>query len=261
MLLLYYIKVVGFDGTYKNMNLENILQNSGLSEKQAQIYLACLELGPSAVQKIAFKSNISRSTAYEVLDSLIKKGLVNTYLKKKVSYFNAIDPEEYINQSREKIEMLNQALPNFNALFRKSKESPSVRLYEGEAGMKIVFKEMIKEAKELIGFGSSDDFVNKFKDLHQYFLENRLKKKIMLRLILKSAANAQERKELGPTELRSVRILPEGFDYHGLIYIWQNKVALFSLSDNPLALIVESKELSGMQKAFFDYMWGTLPTE
>jgi sugar-specific transcriptional regulator TrmB len=241
------------------MNLESVLQNSGLTEKQARIYLACLELGPSTVQKISTKANISRSTAYEVLDSLIKKGLVNTYLKKKVSHFNAIDPEEYINQSQEKIEILSQALPNFNALFQKPKEKPSVRLYEGKEGMKIVFKEILKESRELICFGSSDDFINKLKDLHKYFLENRLKKKIPLRLILTNSAKAKERMELGIKELRLVKILPEDFEYHGLVYVWKDKIALFSLANDFIALVIESKELSRMQKTFFEYIWKTLP--
>lgn len=72
---------------------EQSLKNLDLSEKEAVVYLASLELGSSTIQEIAKKSQISRSTAYEVIESLIKKGLMSSLTKGKKKYFSAAAPE------------------------------------------------------------------------------------------------------------------------------------------------------------------------
>lgn len=72
--------------------LAKILQNIGLTEKEAKVYLACLELGPQPVSEIAKKARINRVTAYDILEKLLKKGLVNFVTKEKIKFFNATDP-------------------------------------------------------------------------------------------------------------------------------------------------------------------------
>ena len=51
------------------------LQDAGLSETEAKIYLAALELGQTSVSRIARKSGIKRTTIYLSLENLMEKGL------------------------------------------------------------------------------------------------------------------------------------------------------------------------------------------
>ena len=48
----------------------------GLSAKEAKVYLALLELGPSTMTEVARVANINRTTGYPVLETLAAKGLV-----------------------------------------------------------------------------------------------------------------------------------------------------------------------------------------
>ena len=50
----------------------------GLSEKEASVYIALLELEVAVVQEIASAAGINRSSTYVVLEALQKRGLVNT---------------------------------------------------------------------------------------------------------------------------------------------------------------------------------------
>ena len=61
----------------ENQALNDILKKSGFSEKEIGVYSALLELGSSVVSDIAKKARVIRSTAYVVLDSLAKRGLVS----------------------------------------------------------------------------------------------------------------------------------------------------------------------------------------
>ena len=71
----------------------NDLMDIGLSEKEAAVYLALLELGSDTVQHIAKKSAVNRATTYVILDSLKKKGVVSTVEKGTKTHFQAESPE------------------------------------------------------------------------------------------------------------------------------------------------------------------------
>ena len=73
---------------------ENVLKQTGLTEKQAKIYLACLELGQAKVPEIAKKAEIKRTTAYGILDELVSLGLVNYSQKNKQKLYRAGNPDQ-----------------------------------------------------------------------------------------------------------------------------------------------------------------------
>ncbi|MEY4744239.1 MAG: hypothetical protein RL272_184, partial [Candidatus Parcubacteria bacterium] len=68
-------------------DLAKELQKIGLSENEAKVYLAGLELGPSTAQMMAAKATVSRPTTYIMIESLIKRGLMSSFQKGKKRYF------------------------------------------------------------------------------------------------------------------------------------------------------------------------------
>jgi len=62
------------------------LEKSGLSDKEALVYLSLLELGGAFPSKIAEYSGLNRSTVYMVLLNLSVRGLVNE-IEKKNKFF------------------------------------------------------------------------------------------------------------------------------------------------------------------------------
>ncbi len=240
------------------MNLEKTLTNYGLTKKQAKLYLACLELGSASVYKISKKAEMPRSTAYETLEILRKKNLVSTFHNKKVKFYNAEDPKDIIRNGKEKIEMLEEALPQFSAFYGEAKNKPTVRFYQGRIGMKTILKEILSEADELLSFSSADELFATLGDYWPKFLEERIKRKIMVRVILRDSQKAQERRRLGPEELREVRIMPGTYKHNGLVMIWKDKICMFSFQKDLTALVVEGEGLAQIQKAMFNFMWDTL---
>ena len=57
----------------KNDKLVKILENLGLSDNEARVYLASLSLGSTTIMKIAQTAEIKRTTVYSVIDSLKQK--------------------------------------------------------------------------------------------------------------------------------------------------------------------------------------------
>ena len=60
----------------KTDQLVATLREIGLSENEAKLYLGMLSLSEATVQKISKSSNIKRTTAYPLLEKLVRLGLV-----------------------------------------------------------------------------------------------------------------------------------------------------------------------------------------
>lgn len=237
--------------------LERVLIEYGLKEKQARVYLACLEVGSGTVLQVSLRARMPRSTTELELNYLVAKGLVSTYKKKNIKYYSADDPRFLLDSLEEKKEQIQRVLPKFVALYRSAKTKPSVRYYEGQPGLMVVLKEILSEAQELVSFGSADDLFQNYDNFTE-FVKKRQEQKIPVKVILIDTPKARERKLLGPQQLRQVRLISPMYDYHGLYYVWNDKIAMLSFGKNLSAVIIESAELAQMQKASFNFMWNSL---
>lgn len=240
------------------MNLEKILITNGLSAPQAKLYLACLELGTASAYKISKKTGIHRSSCYEILDNLKEKGLVSFFHKKGKKYFNAENPRGIISKTKENVSLLEQALPQFNALYSSDKSRPAVRYYEGSNGMKLILDEVLDEASEILVFGSVEDYFETLQDYLPKFLDKRLKLKIPIKSIFRDSPKARERINKEKEQLREAKILPNDYEHHGLTVIWGKKVAMASFLKKEATLVIESEELAQMERTKFYAIWNSL---
>lgn len=241
------------------MSLEKTLKEYGLKEKHAKVYLACLELGSGSVLKISQKATLPRSTTEVILNALQEKGFVSSFKKKKARYFSTEDPKKIIGTAKAKAELLEKALPEFRKLYARSNIVPTVRLYHDQQGMKLVLREILDEADALIGFGAVDDVYRVLGDYFPSFTNERIRRKIPLRVILRDTPLARQRQELGPKQLREVRLIQSDSPCSSITFIWTNKVAMFSLQEDMITLVIESTELSAIQRAMFELIWASLP--
>ena len=90
---------------------EKTLAQSVLDEKQAQVYCACLRIGSAKVPEIAREADIKRTTAYGILDELVKLGLVSFVSKGKSKVFQAKDPEKLAELLEEKRRSVEDIMP------------------------------------------------------------------------------------------------------------------------------------------------------
>lgn len=118
----------------------------GLSEKEAKLYLALLELEVASVSEVAKTANINRSSTYVVLESLKSKGLVGISEDKKIQQYIAISPEMLLQEAKDRAnkaeEMKNNIsniVPELKALFKDTKQKPKIKVYEGKEAVKQIY--------------------------------------------------------------------------------------------------------------------------
>ena len=138
--MMYNQVVENFSTTH--MILEK-LKKMGFSEKEATVYTHLIRLGSQPVSVIAERAEINRTTTYDIIESLTKKGLISSIKKDGITYFKALDPKELLNYlEREKIEHtkkiekqqkeMEELLPALISLENPESTKPKVSFYEGE---------------------------------------------------------------------------------------------------------------------------------
>ena len=130
------------------------LRKLGLTEKEVQVYLAGLELGPDSVQNIAKKAGLTRPTTYEIIRSLENKGLFAEAKEKKKNQFFAQSPEKILGilriQKREIEEKEREFIRIIASLEAKyPKEKEGIKLFKGKEGLKAL--------GEIIAFSSTPE--------------------------------------------------------------------------------------------------------
>lgn len=126
---------------YERM-LEKYLQEIGLSEREAQVYVVLLQMESASVIDVAQKTKINRSTMYLVLEDLLKKGLVTEVQIGKKMYYQAVAPERletFIEKQKieldEQSKRLKDIMPMLKSVQRESADRPIVKYYEGKDGI------------------------------------------------------------------------------------------------------------------------------
>ena len=69
------------------------LKAIGLRENEAKVYLSLLRLGSVKAGKVSKNAELDRSSTYNALNLLLKKGLVSYITINKVRYYQVSNPE------------------------------------------------------------------------------------------------------------------------------------------------------------------------
>jgi len=98
------------------MNQLSIIQDLGLKEEEAKIYLACLKLGVAKISEIAEEVIIPRTSIYVHLGSLTKKVFVKRTKKGSFESFAPVEPDEILENSKYKIDNFSKIIPELSKL-------------------------------------------------------------------------------------------------------------------------------------------------
>lgn len=245
------------------MIAERHLIKLGLSEKEAKLYIAALQLGSGSVQEIAKKADVKRPTAYVVLDQLVQKGLVS----KKPSGGG----HDYIAESPEKLETLvdqqkfalSNALPLLKDIYKEEQARPHVKIYEGLEGMKKVYFDTVWKSKTPVYFFSSIRRINqKFPELlGQWLTDNKdpdFQKDIkeLVNPDREDLEYAIKTLEVGHGD--SARVVPKDFPrvFTGTDNaIFDDKVMFQSLEGKLFTTLIQNKTLAESMRTLFLLAW------
>lgn len=241
------------------------LEGLGLTEGEAKVYLALLELGLTTTGALVKKSDVSASKVYVILDRLAKKGLVGHVIKGGVRYFQAAEPKRIVDylteQERELAKKKQDVLGLLPQLVLKQKlgaEKRQAEIYEGTKGATNLFKSMIDELKRgdeyyVIGAGYGSEEIRGLRAFFTKYHAERAKRGIKVYLL----ANSSIKETLVPTAYKKgeVRFLPEELITNVQITIYKDKSCIILWSKDPIAFLIHNAEIAASFKNYFGFLW------
>ncbi len=236
------------------MNIRYVLEAFGLSEKETTVYLALLPLGTVKINEIVKKIGYPRSTVYHILESLINKGLVASIVKEKVNHYTATEPEKLKDQLIEKQKLIEAALPELKSLKKLIKEPSSVEIYEGFKGIHTILADLVRVKQEVYYFGGYKKSLNVLKHLPDYVRLSRIEKGIKAKMIY-DPTDEPILHTKKYQEVSELRFLKDFEDFPVMIFIYGDKVSMFSFKTDLVGIIIKNKDFTEAMKMIFEMYW------
>lgn len=244
-----------------NFELQKALLSLNFSEKEANVYLALLELGQGSVSEIARKSNINRTHGYNVLAALSSRGLVSISGKEPKQEYVAESPDKIKDMLRAEIKknegFLKQAdnvIPKLKSI-RTVRGRPQVRFYEGKEGLKQIYEDTLTSHETILAYASVEDTQSTLPDFFPSYYFRRADKNIHIRAVFPDTAEARKLVKSNKIQKRETVLVPsQKYSFSPEINIYDNKV-MIALWREKLGITIESHEISDAMKKIFELAW------
>lgn len=248
------------------------LLSIGLSDTEARVYQALLELGVANVTEITKLSGVTRTLGYHTLQKLQIELLVDEVkTERKIKYYKARHPQQlvqYVARKQRSWERrqkeVEQLLPSLTRIYACT-DKPSIRVQEGLDGLISLYEEKLQSKQEIVSILDVESWQiqDELWDWVVSYSQRRLRLGITERMLLLDTPGAREwiRTYKGSrvhSQYRWVRPeLLKNFDqFGGGVDVYGSSVMMSLLHHTPpQGIIIESTVLSGIVRTLFELAW------
>lgn len=245
------------------VNVDAFLQALGLSVKEQQVYADLLRQGPSSVAQIALRTDINRGTTYDVIKSLLERGLVSQFDQGKKTFFAAANPETFHHLVSERqvnaqalAEQVGDVVSQLQSMAQQGgAQKPVARYFSGAKAIRQILLEVLDDVSELpektYFVYSSASIARHLYEAIPDFTKRRIKAGIRVSVI--ALGNGGTNHE----ELAERRWLTRETPAPTYTIIYGRKTAFISLDAQEQAqgVIIEDPNLADTQRLLFLALW------
>lgn len=245
--------------------MKELFQIFELSQNETKVYEALLKIKKGTKTPIVKESGVLSSKVYELLDRLIKKGLVASFIENKVMNYVPVHPSNIKSLFDDKIKEIQNQKAEFekqiNNIFPPQKDLVTdVQLFRDWGGLKNV----LNIANEDLGKGdiyyilgaSPGEDIEKANAIFSKNEEKLGAKKVKIKAIhdIKMKKEAEEYlKDYGKNKWTiKYYAVPGPFQ----IGITNNYTILILLQKDPIAILINNKRIRDSFLHYFNALWG-----
>jgi len=240
------------------MHFQLVLQQLGLSEHEAKLYLASLKMGEANIADLAQALQWPRSTVKELAEAMHNKGLMHFYVKHGRRYWIAENPDKLMINLEERRAALKTIMPNLQAMRSEIGGKPNVQLYVGAQDIKQILDDIIETKHHIAALMSHDDWLDTFgEEYTNDFIERRKSHFLRMRLIAPRTDFTTRLKQKDSESLRQTRFLSEHIDLRRTSnFIYNGKTAVISLNQKrPTGILIDDPDVVHAQLIYFEALW------
>lgn len=226
-----------------------ILERTGLSKGEIEVYVALLKLGAALVSKISQETGLHRTNIYDILEKLREKGLVSYVIGENRKYYSSTNPDKLLDYIKERETEVKSILPELKSYLTIPRSESIAELYKGKEGLKSVLKDILKEGKDYIVLEEEGHIQKVLPHFYPQFNMQLNKSKIKVRVLTKDGKNIAKR------SLMQIRYLPEFLSFPSATAIYGNKVAIFVWDEPYHAILIKSEQVAESYRSFFEQLW------
>jgi sugar-specific transcriptional regulator TrmB len=246
------------------MTTVNKLVQYGLTKQEAAVYLDVLSHIDTSAFATYKRVGLPKTSVYHVLESLKKRGLVESWKKNNIAYYSASNPKRLITEIKEKEELLATLVPELLSFTNMQDQGNFVKMYEGGEGLKNVMREALEYCdKNKINnmlTAATDSLNVTMPKFMKKWLEDREKMSIFVKMLIPNTKTIPNTFETN--KLRETRFLPEGFELPSTINIYGNRVDLFYIKGDKInSVVIDSKAYTDLLRNFFLLIWQSAPKD
>ena len=242
--------------------MDKILEKIGLSDKESKVYMASLEQGEASITELARASGLKRTTAHLAVSQLIMLGLLSEIVKGKRRAVAPVHPRRLLEIARLRANQVEDHLGELVALYNVPKDKPKIQVFEGEEGVRHVYKELydsLSNREEAIWITRISSLkqvpfsVSGWKDMLRRIKNPRIRE---LNYDEPAAHEWAKETRLLMGKNHFIRYMPKDFEF-GFTdnLIFQNKLVIFSLKKDVFVTVIDSEEIVKTYKALFEWAW------
>jgi len=245
---------------------EKYLQNLGLTEKEASVYVTLLQVDSDSVLELSKKTKINRTTVYLVLEGLMKKGLVGEVQIGKKTHYQAEPPERletYVERKKVELEehsrRLQDVIPQLKSIRRESGERPVVKYFEGREGVISVndefFRETGGESEKTIYLIYSRDLIEDIfsKEERERYRKIRVDNNIRSKSVYTYKDGDYPSDKTGDR----LKIDADKYPITCDISVFEDKIIIGILGERVSGIFIRSKDLANTLKSMVNYIHDT----
>ncbi|NTV41617.1 MAG: hypothetical protein HGA61_05110 [Candidatus Moranbacteria bacterium] len=237
-------------------DLIKLLEMTGFTEKEAQVYLALVELGTGNVTDISKTTKLKRSIIYVILEGLMKRGYASELPNLKINTYQATDPTVILSQLKNVAKNFSEMLPMIRTLGSNGKSRPKISYYDTKEAILKIWDSMSFE-DEVFFFYSCERSERYFHGITDRWVKSYNKKiyPIGNYHLLPNNKNEVRMAQKFLAVGEKVRFLDDFKDMNMDFTLYGNKIAITSLEENPFIVVIESEELVKSIRPIFEIAW------
>ena len=243
-------------------NEAGLIQTLGLSEQEAAVYLAALELGQAHIQDISRKSGVKRTSIYNFIDTLKERQLLSEIKKGKRRLYSAVSPHHLVDEQKSKVSSLERLVPQLLAIQNSVRDKPRVMFFEGIEGIKEIYRITLRDKQIIYAWEDLDKALDVLPaNFLKSYTEERTAKKIPARCIDRDTPSAREWTAKNDIRLARESRFIESEEFGTEINVFGNKVAFFRWDKaNPFGVVIDDAGISTALRIAWQELWDRLPS-
>lgn len=242
--------------------LQHILETIGLTSAEATVYLASLRLGTQNVETIARETGLSSRDALGVLHQLHTRGFVSRFTSDR-DFYTAEPPDVLLRilegehfEHDQHLQTFRTSMEEFGKIANPAHSKPTITFFNGKDGVIAAYEDTLTSKTDILAITSVDDIETQFAGYFPRYYKRRKAANILIKAVFPDTPMSRARKVNDAEELRISRLVPSALlkDFRIEYYIYDNKVAFFSIVET-MAVIIESSLIAGSMRTVFSMLW------